>query len=94
MYKCDKCGEIFSEPVYSRELIDGTFYETYWASPCCDDAYVEVTECECCHVNYTEHDYCDECMRDLELLLLEVENSLGTDYRTLIDMISLMEGWR
>lgn len=95
MYRCDKCGELFHEPVFQRELIDGRFYETYWASPCCEDAYYEVAECPACQVDYVTHghDYCETCIRDFEMLMEETRTTMGIDIATFDEMLAqYMEG--
>lgn len=90
MYKCDECGNIFETPKTWREERsgDGWAYEECSGSPCCSSGYYDVYECECCGVNYTRNEYCEECLRDLENTMEEAQANMGTDYDTFCHMVA------
>lgn len=90
MYKCDNCGAIFEEPTSWSEARTEWANETITGSPCCKSGYYEVYECECCHVSYTDDDYCEECLRDFEDTMEEAQANMGIDYTTFCRMV---ENW-
>lgn len=69
MFKCEKCGELFENPLTIKEEV-GEFggvpaYQNFSVSPCCEESYVEVEKCKICG-EYSEDDYCKKCKNDVQ----------------------------
>lgn len=58
-YRCDNCGETFSEPIAWVE--DG---QTFTGSPCCFDGYDPLDECPICGEEFVRNEYgvCRDCL--------------------------------
>ena len=69
MFKCEKCGELFENPLTIKEEV-GEFggvpaYQNFSVSPCCEESYVEVKKCKVCG-EYSEDDYCEKCKNNVQ----------------------------
>ena len=68
MYRCERCGELFTDPEMKTEFV-GEYMgspanETYAVCPLCGDEQIEeMNRCICGQWKAKTADYCDECIR-------------------------------
>ena len=74
MYKCKQCERLFDTPEIIKERT-GVFsegraeeFEVGVCPNCGSEVYENVYPCECCG-EYTEDDFCESCMEDMEKCL-------------------------
>lgn len=57
MYQCENCKAIFENAI----SIDPGTGEQWLASPCCQEGYITVNQCECGEVKEEDEILCDDC---------------------------------
>lgn len=88
MYRCDECGLLFEEPRIVRE----EHGEEYGICPNCGGAYETVYLCKACGEEYTEDEYCPECLEIVEdmfgQLIERVKAACNSDRDKALEVIS------
>lgn len=97
MYKCVDCGAVFRHPeirtVYEHHTeIDPPNIETVHEAICpeCGGDYIlDGYACERCGDGFTEYDFCDECLDELDAYLEnDVQQAMGITWSMLVDMLN------
>lgn len=81
MYKCDKCFEVFENPimgVVNNGTDENPYIENEFYCPFCgDDKYAKCYQCECCYEYFTEN-ICDKICKKCETKQNQWQNVKAT----------------
>ena len=90
MYKCKQCERLFDTPE-TVAIRTGVFsegraeeFEVGICPNCGSETYENVYPCECCG-EYTEDDFCDDCIEDMACCLTEAFISFKELHRDVKD---------
>lgn len=95
MYKCDKCGYVFEEPIERREdpspagvSLSGGHYTYYYCPKCSSEEITAVVECVNCGAYIEEGEVlCEDCMEEFREKLAEIGKEMSMDQDELEDVI-------